>query len=64
MITKVDGMPVTSPSELSGAVRSASAKKTYSIELMRERKAQNVSVMVEDGPERSPRSRAVHNFTN
>jgi serine protease Do len=64
VITKVDGMPVTSPSELSGAVRSASAKKTYSVELMRERKAQNVSVMVEDGSERAPRSRAVHNFTN
>jgi serine protease Do len=63
VITKVDGMPVTSPSELSGAVRSASAKKTYSVELMRERKAQNVSVMVEEGSER-PRSRAVHNFTN
>jgi S1-C subfamily serine protease len=29
VITKVDGMAVTSPSELSSAVRSASAKKTY-----------------------------------
>ena len=64
VITKVDGMPVTSPSELSGAVRSASAKKTYSVELMRERKAQSVSVTVEDGPERAPRSRSVQNFTN
>src|ERR1700677_1221190 len=38
IITKVDGMAVSSPSELSGAVRAANSKKTYAIELMRERK--------------------------
>lgn len=64
VITKVDGMPVTSPSELSGAVRAASAKKTYSLELMRERKPQTVSVTVDEGAERSPRIRAVQNLTN
>jgi len=66
VITKVDGASVTSPSELSGAVRSASAKKTYSVELVRDRKPQTVSVAVDDGrSERTlPRGRAVHNLTN
>jgi serine protease Do len=64
VITKVDGMPVTSPSELSGAVRSASSKKTYSVELMRERKPLTISVTVEDGSDRSPRGRAAQNLTN
>jgi serine protease Do len=66
VITKVDGNPVTSPSELSGAVRTASAKKTYVVELMRDRKPQTMTVMVEEGrSERSvPNGRVVHNFTN
>jgi serine protease Do len=64
VITKVDGTAVTSPSELSGAVRSASSKKTYSVELVRERKPQTVSVTVDDGSDRSPRSRAVRNLAN
>jgi serine protease Do len=64
VITKVDGTAVTSPSELSGAVRAASSKKTYSVELTRERKPQTVSVSVDDGSERSPRGRAVRNLTN
>jgi serine protease Do len=64
VITKVDGMAVTSPSELSGAVRSASAKKTYSLELTRDRKPQTVSVTVDDGSDRSPRNREVRNVAN
>jgi serine protease Do len=66
VITKVDGMPVTSPSELSGAVRSASSKKTYTLELIRERKPQTVTVTVEEGrSERDvPRGRVVRNITN
>ncbi len=64
VITKVDGTTVTSPSELSGAVRSASSKKTYSVELTRDHKPQTVSVSVDDGSDRSPRSRAVRNLTN
>jgi serine protease Do len=64
VITKVDGMPVTSPSELSGAVRSASSKKTYSVELTRDRKPQTVSVTVDDGSDRSPRNREVRNVAN
>lgn len=47
VITKVDGMTVTAPGELSNAVRQASAKRTYSIELVRERKPVTVSVTVE-----------------
>jgi serine protease Do len=66
VITKVDGMPVTSPSELSGAVRTASAKKTYSVEFMRDRKPQTVTVTVDQGRSERyvPRMRVVNNFTN
>ncbi|MGA2880404.1 MAG: PDZ domain-containing protein [Bryobacteraceae bacterium] len=64
VITKVDGMAVSAPSELSNAVRAASAKKTYAIELVRDRKPVTVSVNVEDrsGSERwIPRGRTVQN---
>jgi serine protease Do len=66
VITKVDGMAVTSPSELSSAVRAASSKKTYAVELTRERKPQTVNVAVEDTrPQRDvPRGRIVQNLTN
>jgi serine protease Do len=62
VITKVDAMAVTAPSELSSAVRAAGSKKTYSIELMRDRKPVTVSVTVEDRSERLvPRGRIVTN---
>jgi serine protease Do len=62
VITKVDGMAVTTPSELSTAVRTANAKKTYAIELVRDRKPVTVTVNVEDRSERSiPRGRTVRN---
>jgi serine protease Do len=66
VITKVDGMAVTSPSELSGVVRSASAKKSYSLELVRDRKPQTISVTVDDGRSERlvPRGRVVRDFTN
>lgn len=48
VITKVDGIAVTAPGELSNAVREASAKRTYSMELMRDRKPVTVTVMAED----------------
>jgi serine protease Do len=48
VIVRVDGTAVTAPGELSGAVRQASAKRTYSVELMRDRKPLTVTVMVED----------------
>jgi serine protease Do len=62
VITKVDGMAVTTPSELASSVRAANAKKTYAIELVRDRKAVTVTVNVEDRSERSiPRGRSVRN---
>ncbi|HTW66143.1 MAG TPA: PDZ domain-containing protein [Bryobacteraceae bacterium] len=66
VITKVDGAPVTSPSDLSSAVRTASAKKTYSLELVRDRKPQTVTVTVDEGRSERylPRGRVVDNFTN
>ena len=48
VITKVDGVTVTAPGELSNTVREASAKRIYSIELMRDRKPVTVTVTVED----------------
>ena len=66
VITKVDGMTVTAPSELSSAVRSTNGKKTYGIELVRDRKIVTVSVNPEDrSGQWIPRVRAVQNsFTN
>jgi serine protease Do len=63
VISKVDGMAVTTPSELSSAVRAANSKKTYAIELVRDHKPVTVSVSVEDrSQERSiPRGRVVRN---
>jgi serine protease Do len=62
VITKVDGMAVTAPGELSNAVRAASSKKTYGIELERDRKPLTLSVTVEDRSERRiPRGRVVEN---
>jgi len=62
VITKVDGTGVGTPNELSSAARSASAKKSYVVELTREHKAVSVTVMVDDRSERSfPRGRIVRN---
>jgi serine protease Do len=62
VITKVDGMAVTSPSELSSAVRAASGKKTYAIDLVRDRKPVSVNVTVEERSERwIPRARSIEN---
>jgi len=63
VITKIDATSVTTPSEVSGAVRSASAKKTFPVELVREHKDMTINVNIEDGGmEREiPRTRAVHN---
>ena len=38
VITKIDGIGVTTPNEVSSAVRSASSNKTFSVELVREHK--------------------------
>jgi S1-C subfamily serine protease len=62
VITKVDGMQVSAPSELSSAVRVANLKKTYAIEVMRDHKAVTFMVSVDDRSERFiPRGRIVTN---
>ena len=66
VITKVDTEKVTTPNELSSAVRSASSKKTFSVEFVRERKETSVNVTVEDGRSERviPRARVVRNNLN
>ena len=55
VITKIDGIGVTTPNEVSSAVRSASSNQTFSVELMREHKEMTLSVNIEDGrPDRGP----------
>lgn len=63
VITKLDGIGVTTPNEVSGAMRSASSNKMFSVELVREHKEMTLSVNIEDGrSDRDlPRTRAVHN---
>ncbi len=66
VITRVDGMGVTTPSEVSNVVRSLAQKKTFSIEVMRDHKLASMNVTLDDGgPERSvPGARAVKNSVN
>jgi serine protease Do len=62
VITKVDGSTVTTPNELVSAVHSASSRKSFLVELVRERHETSVTVTLEDHSERiAPRTRAVHN---
>ena len=65
VITKVDGSKVVTPNELVSAVRSASSKKTFPVELVRERRETTVNVTIEDNrSERErvlPRTRVVRN---
>ena len=62
VITKVDGTKVTTPNELSSALRSSASKKTFPVELVRERKEMTLNVTVEDRSERViPRARVVRN---
>jgi serine protease Do len=65
VITKVDGSKVVTPNELVSAVRSASSKKTFPVELVRERHETTVNVTIEDNrSERErvlPRTRIVRN---
>jgi serine protease Do len=66
VITKVDGAAVTTPNELSSAAHSASSKKAFAVELMRDHKVTSVNVAVDDGrPERiAPRAPVVRNNFN
>ncbi len=63
VITKIDGIGVTTPNEVSSAMRSASSSKMFSVELVREHKEMTLGVNIEDGrSDRDlPRTRAVHN---
>jgi len=63
VITKVDGAAVASPGELSSAVRSASSKRTFAIEMMRDHKETAVNVTIEDGRSEGfvPGARVVRN---
>ncbi len=62
VITKVDGSTVATPNELVSAVHSASSRKSFPVELVRDRHETSVTVTVEDRSERiAPRTRAVHN---
>jgi serine protease Do len=63
VITKVGESSVTTPNELVSAVHAAMAKKSFPIELMRDRHEANVTVTIEDRSERvAPATRAVHNI--
>jgi len=66
VITKVDGAAVTTPNELSSAVHSASAKKAFALELMRDHRALSINVAVDDGRSERivPRTRVVKNNLN
>ncbi len=49
VITKVDGTTVTTPNEVSSAVRTASSKKSFTVDLVRDHKDLSVSVSIDDG---------------
>jgi serine protease Do len=49
VITKVDGTIVTTPNEVSSAVRTASSKRTFLVDLVRDHKDISVSVSIDDG---------------
>jgi S1-C subfamily serine protease len=62
VITKVDGAKVTTPGEVSGAVRSAKAKKSFAVDLVRDHHEMQMTVLLnEDRSEQSskPRVRVV-----
>ncbi len=64
VITKVDGSKVTTPNELVSAIRSASSKKSFTVELSRDRHETSVTVTIEDKRSEKPalpRVRVVHN---
>ena len=63
VITKVSGSAVATPNELLSALHASIAKKTFPIELMRDRHETSVMVTIEDHSERvAPSTRAVHNI--
>src|SRR5260370_36246361 len=64
VITKVDGSKVTTPNELVSAIRSARSKKSFAVELSRDRHETSVTVTIEDKRSEKPalpRVRVVRN---
>lgn len=63
VITKVDGSKVATPNELASAVRSATSKKTFTVEVVRDHKEMSLNVNIEDSRSERviPRARVVHN---
>ena len=66
VITRVEGAAVTTPSELSNAVRSAVSKKMFAIDVMRDHKETTVKVTLDDGRSERviPGARTVRNGGN
>jgi len=56
VITKVDGSTVTSPGEVTRAVRSGRSKKVLPVTVMREKRETTLSVTVEDNDDRSEKN--------
>jgi serine protease Do len=66
VITKVDQALVTSPNDLSSAVRSARSKKPFTVQLMRDHREMSVTVNVDEdrsGSETFPRTKIVRGRT-
>jgi serine protease Do len=63
VITKVDGSTVTTPNELVSALRSAHSKKSFAVDLVRDRHETSVNVTPEEShlEKTSPRVRVVRN---
>ena len=65
VITKVDGNTVTTPNELVSALRAASSKKSFPLEIVRDHHETSLTVTLEDRSERIvPRTRTVHDVKN
>ncbi len=63
VITKVSGSAVTTPNELLSAIHASVSKRTFPIELMRDRHETSVMVTIEDRSDKvAPSTRAVHNI--
>jgi serine protease Do len=61
VIVKVDGSTVTTPNELVSAIHAAASKKSFPLDLVRDRHETSVTVTIEDRSENlGPPTRAVH----
>ena len=55
VIIKVDGSTVSSPAEVTRAIRGAKTKKTFPVTLMREKRETTLSLTIDDNEDRSER---------